>query len=80
MNRNGLNGGTGCEANLDTMTEAYRDEHYDREILREMGGLGLLGATIQGYGCAGVSHVASGVGEFKCFYRIRRTDVGSYDS
>lgn len=43
------------------MTEAYRDEHYDKEILCEMGELGLLGATIQGYGCAGVSHVASGV-------------------
>lgn len=54
------------------MVEAYRDEHYDREILREMGGLGLLGATIQGYGCAGVSHVASGVGAFKCFYRKKQ--------
>jgi alkylation response protein AidB-like acyl-CoA dehydrogenase len=43
------------------MAEAYRDEHYDREILREMGELGLLGATIDGYGCAGVSNVASGV-------------------
>lgn len=43
------------------LVEAYRDEHYDKEILREMGELGLLGATVQGYGCAGVSHVASGV-------------------
>lgn len=50
------------------MVEAYRDEHYDKEILREMGMLGLLGATIQGYGCAGVSHVASGVGAFKYFH------------
>ncbi|KAK4457753.1 putative mitochondrial glutaryl-CoA dehydrogenase precursor [Cladorrhinum samala] len=38
--------------------QAYRDEHYDKEILREMGELGLLGANIQGYGCAGVSDVA----------------------
>ncbi|KAF3897608.1 Glutaryl-CoA dehydrogenase [Trichophyton interdigitale] len=41
--------------------EAYRNEAYDPEILREMGSLGLLGATIQGYGCAGVSTVASGL-------------------
>lgn len=42
-------------------TDAYRDEFYDRKILEEMGELGLLGATIKGYGCAGVNHVASGV-------------------
>lgn len=42
-------------------TEAYRNEDYDRKILEEMGELGLLGATIQGYGCAGVSSVASGL-------------------
>ncbi|POS79405.1 glutaryl-CoA dehydrogenase [Diaporthe helianthi] len=42
-------------------TEAYRDENYHREILTEMGGLGLLGATIDGYGCAGVSTVAGGL-------------------
>ncbi|KAH8904548.1 acyl-CoA dehydrogenase NM domain-like protein [Coniochaeta sp. PMI_546] len=41
--------------------EAYRDEHYDRKILEEMGDLGLLGATIQGHGCAGVSTVAGGL-------------------
>ena len=41
--------------------EAYRTESYDKAILSEMGELGLLGATIQGYGCAGVSHVASGL-------------------
>jgi glutaryl-CoA dehydrogenase len=41
--------------------EAYRDEHYDKKILEEMGELGLLGSTIQGYDCAGVSNVASGL-------------------
>jgi glutaryl-CoA dehydrogenase len=41
--------------------EAYRKEEFDRKILEEMGELGLLGATIQGYGCAGVSSVASGL-------------------
>lgn len=42
-------------------TEAYRDEHYDPKILEEMGETGLLGATIDGYGCAGVSTVAGGL-------------------
>ena len=41
--------------------EAYRKEEYDKRILEEMGELGLLGATINGYGCAGVSSVASGL-------------------
>jgi glutaryl-CoA dehydrogenase len=43
------------------IVEAYRNEDYDRTILAEMGELGLLGATIKGYGCAGVSSVASGL-------------------
>jgi glutaryl-CoA dehydrogenase len=42
-------------------SDAYRNEDYDKEILKEMGSLGLLGATIKGYGCAGVSSVASGL-------------------
>jgi glutaryl-CoA dehydrogenase len=41
--------------------EAYRNEKFDRKILEEMGELGLLGATIEGYDCAGVSSVASGL-------------------
>ncbi len=42
--------------------EANREERFDREILREMGSLGLLGSTLpQKYGCAEVSHVAYGL-------------------
>jgi len=41
--------------------EANRKEKFDREILREMGALGLLGPTIHGYGCAGASYVAYGL-------------------
>jgi glutaryl-CoA dehydrogenase len=41
--------------------EANRRERFDREILREMGQLGMLGPTIEGYGCAGASHVAYGL-------------------
>ncbi len=40
---------------------AHREEHFDTEIMREMGELGLLGSTIEGYGCAGVSYVAYGL-------------------
>merc|ERR1712000_602291 len=46
---------------LPRVLEAYRQEDYDKTILQEMGELGLLGATIKGYGCAGVSSVASGL-------------------
>ncbi|KAF2851656.1 glutaryl-CoA dehydrogenase [Plenodomus tracheiphilus IPT5] len=46
---------------LPRILDAYRNEDYDPKILREMGELGLLGATIPEYGCAGVSSVASGL-------------------
>ncbi|GAA6006027.1 hypothetical protein JCM10207_007313 [Rhodosporidiobolus poonsookiae] len=51
-----------CQENLaPRVTEAYRNENFDPKILSEMGELGLLGPTIDGYGCAGVSSVAYGL-------------------
>lgn len=41
--------------------EANRNETFNPAIMREMGELGLLGAMIDGYGCAGVSQVAYGL-------------------
>ncbi|MCH8861375.1 MAG: acyl-CoA dehydrogenase [Proteobacteria bacterium] len=41
--------------------EANRHEIFDREIMTEMGAQGLLGSTLEGYGCAGVSSVAYGL-------------------
>jgi len=41
--------------------EANRHERFDREIFNEMGALGLLGSTIEGYGCAGVNSVSYGL-------------------
>jgi glutaryl-CoA dehydrogenase len=41
--------------------EAYQNEHTDTSIFREMGELGLLGPTIDGYGCSGVSYVSYGL-------------------
>ena len=41
--------------------EANRHEKFDRTIMNEMGELGLLGATIDGYGCSGVNYVCYGL-------------------
>jgi len=41
--------------------EANRHEIFDREIMSEMGELGLLGSTIEGYGCAGLNYVSYGL-------------------
>jgi len=46
---------------LPRVTMANRHETFDREIMNEMGELGVLGPTIQGYGCPGVSYVAYGL-------------------
>ncbi|MBI4577355.1 MAG: acyl-CoA dehydrogenase family protein [Planctomycetes bacterium] len=39
----------------------YREGTFPLELLGEIAGLGLLGANIQGYGCAGVNNVAYGL-------------------
>jgi glutaryl-CoA dehydrogenase len=52
--------------------EANRHERFDREIMTELGELGLLGATIQGYGCAGVNYVCYGL----VAREIERVDSG----
>ncbi|APE29511.1 acyl-CoA dehydrogenase [Halomonas aestuarii] len=46
---------------LPRVLEANRHERFDREIMNEMGELGLLGATIDGYGCAGLNYVSYGL-------------------
>jgi len=41
---------------------ANRNENFDREIMTELGGLGLLGATLPSeYGCSEVNHVSYGL-------------------
>lgn len=54
------------------VVEAFHNEHFDREIMREMGAQGFLGATIQGYGCAGINYVAYGL----LIREIERVDSG----
>ena len=55
-----------CEDYLaQRVTKDFREEAGDREIIRRMGEMGLLGATIDGYGCAGISQVAYGLIAFE---------------
>ncbi|KAH8917654.1 acyl-CoA dehydrogenase NM domain-like protein [Atractiella rhizophila] len=54
------------------VVQGYRNESFDRSMMKEMGELGFLGATIEGYGCAGVSSVAGGM----LCYEIERVDSG----
>ncbi|KWT93452.1 Acyl-CoA dehydrogenase [Variovorax sp. WDL1] len=41
--------------------EAHRHETFDIGVMREMAELGFLGATIEGFGCAGISYVGYGL-------------------
>src|SRR5690554_4979946 len=52
-----------CQKELQPrVLSAYREERFDREIMNEMGKLGLLGATVaEEYGGAGLSHAAYGL-------------------
>jgi glutaryl-CoA dehydrogenase len=51
-----------CQENLmPRVLEANRHEYFDRTIMTELGALGLLGSTIEGYGCAGVNYVCYGL-------------------
>jgi glutaryl-CoA dehydrogenase len=46
---------------LPRVKEAFRTEHTDPAIYPEMGKLGLLGSTIEGYGCPGVDYISYGL-------------------
>jgi glutaryl-CoA dehydrogenase len=43
------------------LQKAHRDEKFPMELIPQFGEMGLLGSTIQGYGCAGLGHVAYGL-------------------
>ncbi|MGB8929818.1 MAG: acyl-CoA dehydrogenase [Anaeromyxobacteraceae bacterium] len=51
---------------------ANREERFDREIMNELGALGMLGPTIDGYGCAGANYVSYGL----IAREIERVDSG----
>jgi len=46
---------------LPRVQDAFRREETDPAIFREMGELGLLGSTIDGYGCPGVDYISYGL-------------------
>lgn len=51
-----------CQTELmPQVISANRDEQFDRSIMVEMGALGMLGSTIEGYDCAGLNYVCYGL-------------------
>ena len=51
-----------CQGKLmPRVVSAFREERTDREIFNEFGELGLLGSTIDGYGCAGTNYTTYGL-------------------
>lgn len=63
-----------CQARLQPrVLEANRNEIFHREIMNEMGEMGLLGSTLpEEYGCAGVNHVSYGLAARE----VERVDSG----
>lgn len=57
---------------LSRVKDEFRNETFDISFFKELGELGVLGPTIQGYGCAGVSSVAYGL----ITREIERVDSG----
>ena len=54
------------------VVDAFREERVDRGLFRELGALGLLGSTIDGYGCAGANYTTYGL----VAREIERVDSG----
>jgi glutaryl-CoA dehydrogenase len=46
---------------LPVVTQHHRDGTFPLEMRRDLGELGVFGATLKGYGCAGLDHVAYGL-------------------
>lgn len=54
------------------MRDCFRESRFPRELIPEIGELGLLGANLDGYGCAGMSNVEYGL----IMQEIERGDSG----
>ena len=58
---------------MSRVIEANRKEHFDREIMNEMGEIGILGSTLsEKYGCANLSYVCYGLAARE----VERVDSG----
>ena len=57
---------------LPNVVSSFRHERFDKNIMKELGRVGLLGPTINGYGCAGANYVSYGL----IMREIERVDSG----
>jgi glutaryl-CoA dehydrogenase len=46
---------------IPVLQESHRNEQFPMQLIPRFAEMGLLGSTIQGYGCAGLNHVAYGL-------------------
>lgn len=60
------------EAVLPLITQAHREAVFPEALIPQMGAAGLFGPFLQGYGCAGLSHVAYGL----MMQELERADSG----
>ena len=60
------------EVLLPNIIPSFRNETFDKQIMKEMGKAGLLGPTIPEFGCAGVNYVSYGL----IMREIERVDSG----
>lgn len=57
---------------MPNVVSSFRHERFDKHIMKELGRVGLLGPTINGYGCAGANYVSYGL----IMREIERVDSG----
>jgi glutaryl-CoA dehydrogenase len=57
---------------LPQVVNSFRNESFDKNIIKDMGKIGLLGPTIKGYGCSGINYVSYGL----IMREIERIDSG----
>jgi len=57
---------------LPRVKTGFRNETFDKNIMKEMGSMGLLGPTLTDYGCSGVNYVSYGL----IMREIERVDSG----
>src|SRR6266404_3629200 len=60
------------ERAMPLIRDCFRDARFPRELIPEMGRLGVFGANLEGYGCAGVSNVEYGL----IMQELERADSG----
>src|SRR5260370_1642815 len=57
---------------LPIIRDAFRDARFPSDLIPEMAELGFLGGSLEGYGCAGMSHVEYGL----VMQELERIDSG----